>query len=204
MRIAALLITLFLFSCKPVYLPYRSTATNDRHTVNTKTDLTRIGGNTSFFGYLQYAVYSGIDYSPTGKPSGYYILLCPSNGASLEKTFLWMSASVLPSDAASMLEVVDKIIQEWDAPTDGKDAYFYRFHTKIQMPVPVVFFPDPLAWVPSAELTCNRTERGSLATLLIGSEEWQLRYFFEDREDMEHFRDLIKEAIADLKKKGMP
>jgi hypothetical protein len=214
MKVSLLASILLLSGCVK-YIPYHSTAHNPRYTNDVATAMYLMPED---LGHPRFAVIAAIDDS-VQHPS-YYVILAPiSNGtlSTLNDVDLGHHATVLPNDVKQIISHLAEMIKDWDLPTEDSTGAFYEFTTHTEMPIPsnrmnlvtanmVLQSQGPLedGWVPSFELTHNRTNRGSIVTTLVGSAKNAYRYEFKDKSDVEGFRTQLQAALKLLTVKGMP
>ncbi len=173
--------------------------------------------NLAAFATEDFGVVAAIDDSME-HPS-YYVIIAPSLSAvptNLNDVDLGHHATILPPEASEIIIHLTDMINEWDKPTPDTAAIFYEFTTHTQMPIPSNSTliatqtmllqstgPNEEGWVPSLDIMFNRTSRGSIMSITIGTPKFNYRYDLKDKTNVIAFKNQMEKALSILTGKGM-
>lgn len=209
------LIALFLASCSAKYIPYHSTAHNPRETNSISTAMDLIMPVDSIPSEGEFAVIAAVDDSD--QIPSYYVIVAPAVfPRKIDDVFLGHSATIIATDVREMIGHLDDMLKEWDQKTPDTAAVVYEFSTQTEMPIPsstsiiatrnfVAESQGPMedGWVPSIDLSYNRTSGGSAMTLQIGTPKFAHRYVFTKKKEVRSLKIQFEDALKVLAARGM-
>jgi hypothetical protein len=217
MKIFFPLFLALIVGCRPQYIPFHSTIRNERISRSTATDMKLIFADRTNPFKSGIAVITAVD-SEEGQAMPYIILAPSENGYAalkIEDVFLGHGVSVPTKQVKSLIAGLDRMAAQGNNPTADSIAAFYEFKTQTEMYFPsnqttiatrdaIVQSQGPKeqGWVPSIDLTFNRTSRGSIGTLLIGDVDSKERYEIRDSETATGFKGVLIAALNDLQQRG--
>lgn len=203
--LTVLFLVLLLSGCRHApYLPYHSMASIPQYSTAINTDMTFVEGSQKKLEGRKYAVIAAVDDDTIP-----YLLFAPANASSRSVTRLedvnFGYASYLTVDEASrFIDILNQVLVDWNQNQGMNEGAFYEFYAAPEPDIKRIS-PNVLEWEPSVRFTCNRTDRGVVASLLLGSSETiKFLYTFRDDDEVADLKNLLQQGISLLPTENMP
>lgn len=203
MRYALLLIASLLFvGCETTHVRHHSTITvpYQSDATSTQMDLVTIEGGQQSSGSLGFIVLVAEDGD-----SDPYVLLAPmrANNTSeyrIRSARIDRAVPLSKPEVDTLSQGLDRTLEMLSGPDLEEEGEFYEYIYAPEQNIDRVS-TRVVEWYPALRFTAARTEEGTTAELILGDspeQSLQYRIEIEEREALEDFRTLLRNAYAQL------
>jgi len=196
---SAAVLALFAFSlllagCGSPHVAYHSTASVPFYTASTSTQMEAIERTGDQVTQKNYVVFAALDNQNAG-----YVLLAPTGGTSFESNFksadFDRAVPLKGENLSSFISGLGDATKDWGEEREGTGT-FYEFVHAPEDDIQRVS-KNVIEYYASVRFTLSRTPDGTAGRLVLGAspdKQLQSVISFEDKEDVQTLRNLLKRA----------